>query len=413
MIVPVHTKVPGRARFRVDELYRSTACQRCLEDCLTPQPHIHQVSANPVTGNVLVLFDQTLSVTEIIQRIANAIQVPFASNDAAPTQSPSPMPAPSTTDISPPSQLWHQQETTALLDHFATSPTQGLTTAIAQERLAEYGQNILKKTPPRSEWRILLEQFKSIPVAMLTGAAILSGVTNGLADTMTIMGVVAINAVIGYVTESESEKIVRGLYQDGHPPVTVIRDGQMVSLASENLVPGDILPVKAGLTVPADLRLLQGDNLCVDESMLTGESMPVQKSPRVLTDAQIPLGDRRNLIYQGTFITAGEGLGLVVATGDRTEMGQISALLGEGDAPQTPLQKQLDQAGGQLAALSSGICAAVFGLGLLRGYGVLEMLKTAIALAVAAVPEGLPAVATTTLALGIREMRERHIIVRG
>ena len=250
-------------------------------------------------------------------------------------------------------------------------------------------------------------------MALLTGAAVLSGITSGLADTVTIMGVVAINAVIGYVTESESEKIVRGLYQDGHPLVTVIRDGQMVSIASEHLVPGDILPVKAGLTVPADLRLLQGDNLCVDESMLTGESMPVRKSPQVLTGDHIPLGDRRNLIYQGTFITAGEGLGLVVATGDRTEMGQISALLGAGDAPQTPLQKQLDEAGGQLAALSSGICAAVFGLGLLRGYGVLEMLKTAIALAVAAVPEGLPAVATTTLALGIREMRERHIIVRG
>ncbi|MEY2984960.1 MAG: hypothetical protein RLZZ568_1577 [Cyanobacteriota bacterium] len=403
MIVPLHTKVPGRARLRVDALYRSPACQRCLETQLRQRPYIRHVSANPLTGNVLVIFDPALSVTDLTQQIANLL----------PTHSFSPMPKTSTPAAPSPSPPWHQRETTALLAHFDTSPTAGLTTAIAEQRLGEYGQNLLKKTPPRSEWRIFLAQFNSIPVALLTGAAVLSGITSGLADTVTIMGVVAINAVIGFVTESESEKIVRGLHQDGHPPVTVIRDGQMVAIASENLVPGDILPIKAGVTVPADLRLLQGDNLCVDESMLTGESVPVGKSPQVLTAAQIPLGDRRNLLYQGTFITAGEGLGLVVATGEQTEMGQISALLGAGDAPQTPLQRQLDEAGGQLAALSSGICAAVFALGLLRGYGGMEMLKTAIALAVAAVPEGLPAVATTTLALGIREMRERHIIVRG
>jgi Ca2+-transporting ATPase len=412
VIVPIHTKVPGRARYHVDALYRSTSCQQRLEEQLNQHPHIQQVCANPFTGNILVWFDDTLSVTDIAQQITHVIQAnsPVA---PAPTVHRNPMSEPSPTNFSSPSPAWHQYETDALLAHFATSSTEGLTTAIAQQRLEQYGQNLLKKVPPRSAWRIFFEQFNSIPVALLTVAAVLSGITSGLADTVTIMGVVAINAVIGYVTESESEKIVRGLYLEGHPAVMVIRDGQIVSVMSENLVPGDIVPLKAGLTVPADLRLLQGTNLCVDESMLTGESVPVNKSPGVVGDGSIPLGDRRNLVYQGTFITAGEGLGLVVATGQRTEMGQISALLGEGDAPQTPLQKQLDQAGGQLAALSSGVCAVVFGLGLLRGYGGLEMLKTAIALAVAAVPEGLPAVATTTLALGIREMRQRHIIVRG
>jgi len=407
VIVPIHTPVPGRVRFHVDELYRSKACQQRLESQLRQRPHIRRVSANPLTGNVLVQFDSPLSISAIAQQITAVIQ------PHGPTVPQTPMPETPSPDSPQPSRPWHQQETEALLAHFATSPSQGLTPAIAQQRLEQYGANQLKKVPPRSDWRILLEQFNSIPVALLMGAAVLSGITSGLADTVTIMGVVAINAVIGYVTESESEKIVRGLYQDGHPPVTVIRGGQVLAIASEDLVPGDIVPLKAGLTVPADLRLLQGENLSMDESMLTGESEAVNKSPGVLAETSIPLGDRHNMVHQGTFITAGQGLGLVVATGDRTEMGQISALLTEGDAPQTPLQRQLDEAGGQLAALSSGICAGVFGLGLLRGYGGLEMLKTAIALAVAAVPEGLPAVATTTLALGIREMRQHHIIVRG
>lgn len=308
---------------------------------------------------------------------------------------------------------WYQKDTAWVLVELDTTLATGLTTAIAQDRLGQYGLNCLKKIPPRSNWRIFVAQFNSIPVALLTGAAILSAITDGWADTVTIMGVVAINAVIGYVTESESEKIVRTLYQDDLPSVTVVRDGQTQTIPYENLVPGDIVPLKAGMTVAADLRLVRGETVWVDESMLTGESVPTQKSPEVLTHPDIPLGDRRNMLYQGTFITAGEGLGVVVATGQDTEMGKISTLLGNGTTPETPLQRQLNQAGGQLAAVSSGICGVVFGLGLWRGYGSLEMLKTAIALAVAAVPEGLPAVATTTLALGIREMRQRHIIVRG
>ena len=178
------------------------------------------------------------------------------------------------------------------------------------------------------------------------------------------------------------------------------------------MVPGDLLVLQPGSYVAADARLIEVSRLSVDESVLTGESLPAIKSTEPILELQIPLADRTNLVYMGTLVTGGQGLALTVATGKYTEIGKIQALMGEALPPETPMEKQLDRMGGQLVTISLAVCGLVFVIGLLRGYGLLQMLKTSIALAVAAVPEGLPMVATTTLALGLRRMREHKVLIR-
>jgi Ca2+-transporting ATPase len=312
---------------------------------------------------------------------------------------------------SPPS-LWHQKAASAIITELATSAESGLSAAAAQENLQKYGTNSLTETPPRSGFSIFLNYFKSVPVALLSAAALLSALTGGTVDAAVIMGVVAINAILGYATESQSERIIQSLKHLVKPTAWVLRDGKLQEINAPEIAIGDIISLKPGTYIPADARLLAAERLSLDESALTGESLPVEKEPEALSNSDIPLAERRNMVYLGTFVTGGQGLAVAVATGNQTEMGQIQTLVGETSVPQTPMERQLERAGGQLVALSGAVCAVVFLLGLARGYGTLPMLKTAIALAVAAVPEGLPTVATTTLALGVRTMRQHRVLIR-
>ncbi len=307
---------------------------------------------------------------------------------------------------------FHRQEAESILAELKTSVTSGLSSQAAEENLAKYGANILAEAQPRSGLVIFLGYFWSIPVALLTLAAILSIATDSIVDAAVIMGVVVINAVLGYITESRSERIILSLKNLVNPAAWVIRDGEVTKINSTAIVVGDILILKPGTYVAADARIITCDRLSVDESALTGESTPVLKNPQTLSESDIPLAERHNMVYRGTFVTGGQGLGVVVGTGQQTEMGQIQALVTETTSPSTPLEKQLDRAGGQLVLLSSAVCIVVLALGIVRGYGFLEMLQTSIALAVAAVPEGLPTVATITLALGIYTMRQKKVLVR-
>ncbi len=314
----------------------------------------------------------------------------------------------------------HLREAESILAELETSATSGLSASAVQQNLAKYGANVLPETKPRSGLVIFLGYFWSIPVALLTLAAVLSIATGSKVDALVIMIVVVINAVLGYITESKSERIILSLKNLVNPSAWVIRDGRAREINSQAIVVGDILIFKPGSYVPADARLIERDRsspysterLTVDESPLTGESIPVVKTCQTLTAKDIPLAERTNMVYRGTFVTSGQGLGVVVATGKSTEMGRIQALVGQTTVPQTPLEKQLDRAGGQLVLLSSAVCLLVLGLGIVRGYGFLEMSQTSIALAVAAVPEGLPTVATITLALGILKMRQKRVLVR-
>ncbi len=289
---------------------------------------------------------------------------------------------------------------------------QGLSSEKVQHYLEQYGLNRQPETPPRSRLSILVEQFKTLPVVLLSIAAVLSFWTGGHTDAIVIMAVVLINAVIGYATESQSERIIQSLKDQTEYTAQVLRDGMLISINIQDVVPGDVLSLKPGCVVAADARLIEIERLTIDESVLTGESLPIHKSTDCLSSVAAALGDRNNMVYKGTLVTGGQGLAVVVATGTATEIGRIQWLVGTTLASPTPMEQQLDQVGNQLVFVSSGVCFVIFGLGVLRGYGLLQMLKTSIALAVAAVPEGLPAVATTTLALGILEMRRQKVLIR-
>jgi Ca2+-transporting ATPase len=417
----VHAAIAGRVRLKLWGLKHSKSLKYYVELALASQPGIEHVSANATTGNVLVQYREEWEVGQITSHLRICLQEYYqqrqtvgSSQQRPVTPSSSKMVTSSaagtqSATVDPP---WHTQDIDQVVLQFNTSTDQGLSTDLAQRNLQRYGVNALPQPKTRSGLTMFLEYFRSGPVALLSAAAGLSLATGGVADAVVIMGVVMINAVLGYATESHSERIIQSLQQMVQHSAWVIRDGEVIEVPAEALTPGDILILKPGAYVPADARLLEAQQLTVDESALTGESVPVTKQVEPLTEAEIPLADRRNMVYMGTLVTGGQGLAVVVGTGASTEIGQIQALVGQTEVPTTPMEQQLDQVGGQLVWLSSVVCGVVFAVGLLRGYGLLDMLKSSIALAVAAVPEGLPTVATTTLALGIHTMRRHKVLIR-
>jgi Ca2+-transporting ATPase len=299
-----------------------------------------------------------------------------------------------------------------VLYHWGSSASAGLSEAAAQQRFTQYGPNLLPESVPRSGWSIFFDQFKTLPVALLGVAAGISVATGGLADAVVILGVVIINASIGYTTERQTEKTIQGLKNLVQPSAAVIRSSAMQNIKAKDVVPGDLLVLRPGSYIAADARLIEAKYLSVDESALTGESMPVVKTTQKLQAPDLTLADRTNMVYMGTLVTGGQGLAVVVATGRFTEVGNIQTLVGEARPPETPLERQMDRLGVQLVYATLIVSGIVFVVGILRGYGFLQMLKTSIALAVAAVPEGLPTVTTTTLALGIRRMRQLNVLIR-
>ncbi len=411
LVQTLHDRVRGRVRYKVRGLQGSANLQRYLEFKLSREPGIERVHASSCTGNILILFTKeynspalaTLIVTIVNEYRQQPHKAIALMQNCSDTSKPSHL---------LPLESWHLQETAAILTKLETSRESGLSLAQVQVNLQKYGANILAESPPRSGLSIFIDYFKSIPVALLTLAAALSIVTGGIIDAGVIMGVVVINAILGYATESQSERIIHSLKSLVSPSAWTLRAGKVTQINSPEIAIGDILVLKPGSYVAADARLIEAERLTVDESALTGESIPVLKTSQTLTGKDVPLAERVNMVYRGTLVTGGQGLAVVVATGQLTEVGRIQTLVGETTVPQTPMERQLDRAGGQLVLFSSGVCGLVFALGLMRGFGVVQMLKTSISLAVAAVPEGLPTVATTTLALGIGKMRRHNVLIR-
>jgi Ca2+-transporting ATPase len=288
----------------------------------------------------------------------------------------------------------------------------GLSSEAGREKLAAYGLNRLPEAPRRTKFKIFLNQLNSLPVALLGVAAGVSLFTGAMVDAAVIMAVVAINSSIGFITESEAETTISSLKNLAHPSAVVVRDGARKRIDARSVVPGDLVVLEPGTYIGADCRLLEAARLSVDESSLTGESISVFKEAQVLEEVDIPLADRKNICYMGTLVTAGQGLAVVVATGRFTQIGKLQAMIGETIAPQTPMEKQLDSVGNQLVWACGAVCGLVFLMGLMRRTALSAIFKTTISLAVAAVPEGLPTVATTTLALGIRRLNAQQVIVR-
>ncbi len=309
----------------------------------------------------------------------------------------------------PPWHLLEPWQTTAWLK---VDPSKGLNHADAQERLEVHGPNVIHEEPGRGPLRMFFGQFADFMIIVLILAGVISGLIGDLTDTFAIGVIVMLNAVIGFIQEYRAEKAVAALRRLASPTAQVLREGQLHTIAARELVPGDLVMLEAGNVVPADLRLLDVARLKVEEAALTGESQPVEKMEALVRELELPLGDRWNMAYKGTIATYGRGLGIVIATGMDTELGKIAALLREEKGARTPLQKRLARFGQRLALLVLAICAIIFGVGLLRGEPPMLMLLTAISLAVAAIPEALPAVATVSLALGARRMVRKNTLIR-
>jgi Ca2+-transporting ATPase len=260
--------------------------------------------------------------------------------------------------------------------------------------------------------QIFIDQMNSLPVYLLGAAAGVSIATGGLLDAVVIMGVVVANGIIGYFTENDAEKTIDSLKNLVKPTAEVIRSGRTMEISAEAVVAGDLLILKPGSYVSADCRVIAASRLSIDESMLTGESMPVYKKTTTLKNENTPLANRSNMAYMGTMVTGGQGLAVVVATGQATQVGELQRLLTDTGTPKTPIERQLEKMGDQLVLLCGAICGVVFGIGFFRGYGYVQMLRMAITLAASAVPEGLPAAATINFALGITNMKKHGVLVR-
>jgi Ca2+-transporting ATPase len=307
---------------------------------------------------------------------------------------------------------WFCMEAEDVLIYLETNPMQGLTQAEAQRRLVEYGSNELIERDRKSPWRILGEQLIAIMVVILIIAAVISALLGDYIDAVAIIVIVVLNAILGFTQEYRAEKALAALKKLSVPTVKVRRDSHVQEISASELVRGDIILLEAGALVPSDARLLESINLHTQEAALTGESEPVDKNVAMLTGENLPLGDRRNMVHMGTEVTYGRGLAVVTETGMHTELGHIAEMIQTVEREPTPLQRRLEQLGRGLAVIALGIVTVVFVLGILRGEDARLMFITAISMAVAAIPEGLPAVVTIALALGAQRMLKRRALIR-
>ncbi|MEB3210402.1 MAG: HAD-IC family P-type ATPase, partial [Leptolyngbyaceae bacterium] len=314
---------------------------------------------------------------------------------------------------------WHAIDSPDILNRLESDRTSGLSEPHVQERLRHYGSNELEEKGGRSSWVIIIDQFKNVMLLMLIAVAVVSGILSIRnqefpKDAIAIMLIVGLNGVLGYLQESRAEKALAALKQMAAPNVRVIRGGQVKEVDARSLVPGDIMLLEAGVQISADGRLLEASNLRVRESALTGEAEAVTKQSAAILPEETSIGDRTNLVYQGTEIVQGRGTAVVTQTGMTTELGRIATMLQSVESEPTPLQRRMTQLGNVLVTGSLVLVALVVGGGILSaGWQQFEqLLEVSLSMAVAVVPEGLPAVITVTLAIGTQRMVRRHALIR-
>ena len=311
----------------------------------------------------------------------------------------------------------HQLNVKDAFREFQTDPNKGLSSGKVSSRQLKYGYNEFEKTKHTTLWQKFISQFKSFMIIVLIFAAIISGITGymngeGITDALIILVILIANAIIGVFQEAKAEKSLDALEKMSAPHSKVIRDGEMKIVESRELVPGDIVVIETGDSVPADLRLVESSNLKVQESALTGESVPVEKDADAIVDADAPIGDRINMAYSSCSVIYGHGKGIVTAIGGKTEVGKIASMIQSVPDIRTPMQIRLDKLGKTLAIICLAVCVVIMVIGLCYGRGIMDMFMTAVSLAVAAIPEGLPAVSTVVLALGVQRIAKKNAIVR-
>ncbi len=431
MIRIIHNTVKGRIRFHLDGLFRNNEYKSFLTVSLSRLDEAREVTANVLTGNLLVLFDPSCNPRIVIAAVEQTVSAYHFDDTVSPgplksVKQPTDTPrrpshktsrkkmAPDFSDAQPSASScsWWKTDVRDVMAFFGATSDHGLTGALVVSNQDRFGSNTMPKNAARSGLSIFMDQFSSLPVMLLGFGAGLSALTGGMLDAVVITGVILLNGIIGYITESQTEKTISSLKKLVRPVAEVLREGRILSIGADEVVCGDILILKPGYFVAADARLIETEHLSVDESILTGESLPSIKSLEIPDSENVLVGDRHNMIFAGSRISGGQGKAVVVAVGAFTEIGMITTMVTEAECPETPVEKQLSVVSNQLTAISGLVCFSVFTIGLLRGAGFIEMLKLGVSLAVAALPEGLPAVATTTLALGVKDMRRHGVLVR-
>ncbi|MFD2369525.1 calcium-translocating P-type ATPase, SERCA-type [Brevibacillus sp. GCM10020057] len=310
---------------------------------------------------------------------------------------------------------WYTLAATDVTEALHSDAAQGLTQKEAERRLAEQGPNQLAENKQKPLYTVFLDQFKDFMVLILFIATLISYFLGEYLDAITIIAIIIINGILGFIQEARAERSLQALKELASPMARVMRDGHLSVIPASRLVPGDLVMLEAGDRVPADMRLLSANRLEIEESALTGESVPVSKSTKRLDvpkEAQVPLGDQRNLAFMGTMVTGGTGSGIVVATGMGTEIGKIAHLMNTAEEAETPLQMRLEQMGKILVAVAVLLTIVVIAAGVWHGHELFTMFLAGVSLAVAAIPEGLPAIVTVALALGVQRMIRRNAIVR-
>lgn len=307
---------------------------------------------------------------------------------------------------------FYRMKTEDVCKDMQVDPGNGLTNQEAKKRLEQYGPNEIAQKKRRTIWQMFFSQFTDFLIIILLVAAVVSIIVGEGIDAVLIIIIVLLNATLSTIQESKAEKSLQLLKKMAAPMAKVIRDGVVQTISSREIVPGDVVLLETGNYVPADGRLIEAVNLSVSEAALTGESQPVDKTTDVIDKDKLPIGDRLNMVYSGTIVAKGRGKAIVTSTGNETELGKIAKMLSEMEEEETPLQKNLEKLGKQIGVIILAICAIVFIVGIFEGNPLLEMFLTSVSLAVAAVPEGLPAVVTIVLALGMYNMVKRNAVIR-
>jgi P-type Ca2+ transporter type 2C len=406
-----HDAAPGRIRFKHPGLIGRKGLARAVDAALRNCRGVRTTRTDAATGSVLVEFDPPTG-PELLAGIIDAAAageapIGLACENAARMLSAAPSGGEHAAE-----RHWHAMTAGDAAELLGAGLSGGLTDEQAAERLLAFGRNELPRAKPRSAVAIFAQQLVSLPVFLLAGSAVLSLTTGGVVDALVIAAVVVINGGIATATEHQAERTILGLSDYAPEPVPVVRAGMRRHIHPAELVRGDLLLVERGMLIPADARLIESGELSVNESALTGEALPVQKNAQNVLPSETLLPERCNMLFRGTAVTGGCALALVTETGSSTELGRIQSLLNAVRPPETPMQRQLDEVERELILLNGLICAVVFGVGVYHRHGLVAMLRNAISLIVAAIPEGLPAVATTTLAVGVQNMRRRDVLVR-
>ena len=313
-------------------------------------------------------------------------------------------------------QKWFNKEVDEVQKELEVNVEEGLQASQVKERQEKYGFNELEATKKETILQKFINQFKNFSIIILIIAAIVSGVVGvaqgeGITDTIIILIVVILNAVIGVVQENKAEKSLEALQKLSDHAAKVLRNGKMDVIPARELVPGDVVVLDTGDYIPADLRIIEAVNLKSQESSLTGESVPVEKSVEAIKGEEVGIGDRTNMLFSSSLVTYGRGKGIVVETGMTTEVGKIAKMINSSEKQETPLQKKLDKLGKTLGIVAIVICVLIFVAGIIEGKQPINMFMTAVSLAVAAIPEGLAAVSTIVLAIGVQKMVKKNAIV--